>query len=949
MKKYTRIIILLIFSTLHSETIDGVFPLPGYSNGYYAYGLAFDGEYLWIGDDYNGMIYKMDTLGNVVSSFMGITGSNHGLAWDGEGLWCAGDYSVTHLIKFNPYGSRIDSVAENWQYIGGLGYNGNQILVTVYYPNTNNNIYLLDPTTGITIGTVSSPGTQPQGVTFDGQYIWVVMDDNDGDPERVWKIDPATSETLMSFPVPTTSPRGLAWSGTHLWLIAMNSEGSGGVVYKINPYGGGVPEISLNITSYDFGNVILGEAETLKIVCTNIGSSELSIDSTKNNIPAFSVLNIFPIMIPPSNSDTLFVVFSPPGTNTYSDTLSIFSNDPMHDSVAVSLRGTGVSSGQDIDVADTILTWDACRTGASKRKWLNIANLGSATLTVDSVRSSSATFMTTSATPFNIDPSSQEAIDIWFSPELELSYIDTLYIYSNDPDEETLMVYLNGTGVDTTYSGGDIIWYYYARGGSVYNHIRSIKSISDINNDGKDDAVAVSENDTLYLIHGNGFQEGDPIWKLACGTCYTEHGLTVVPDLNDDGYEDVVLGTIWGSRKVFAISGKDGNVLWQYDMHQYGDGGWVYEVSYAPDINGDGIVEILAAAGNDSYDTGPKRAFMFDGATGTVIWQTYLTYSGFSVRVIGDINNDGYPEVATGTGNGSTYAYWIYLLSGLTGNIIWSKNVSGAVWTVIPLQDINDDGIPDIAAGLGNGQVIALNGINGNILWTYTMGGIVTDLNALRDVNGNGYFELLPAGAAISNFVAIDSRTGTPVWSFNSGDAVFSMVEIPDISGDGKNEVIGGTGYNVNRLALIDGATGNMIWSKTMQSPVETVYPIKDIDANGTSDILVGLRNGDILCVASGPIVGIQDSQQIGIDLARINSNIVKEGSKISLTLLGGGMTCVEIFDVSGRCVATLLNQFLTKGTHNIPLELDFLPNGVYFIRIRQHESIYSFRILKIL
>lgn len=948
MRRFLIFIFVIASTMLRSESILRILPLPGYSNGYFAYGLAFDGTYLWVGDDYDGMIYKMDTLGNVVGSFMGIPGSNHGLAWDGSGLWCAGGYSSNHIIKFDSSGTRIDSVAENWQYIGGLGYDGSHLLVTVYYPNTVNNVYFLDPVTGQVVDTVPSPGTQPQGVTFDGQYIWVVMDDNDGDPERVWKIDPLTGDTLMSFPVPTTSPRGLAWGGNCLWLIARNSGGAGCAVFQIDPYGEGVPEITLNTNFCDFGDVIVGTAETLLIVCTNTGNGYLIIDSTTNSNTAFTVNNTFPISLQPAYSCSLYIIFSPSVSGTYTDVLSIYSNDPLHPIVSVTLQGNGIYAGQDIHLPDTIISWENMRTGGSKRKWLSIMNVGSNELRIDSVKFSTDIFRTTKMFPVFVNPSSQMELDVWFAPTIAGTYQETLYIYSNDPDEEVILVNLIGNCIDTTFVGGDIIWYYQARGGIVYNHIRSIKSIPDVNGDGKDDAVAVSENDTLYLIHGNGYQEGDVLWRFADKTCYTERGLVVVPDLNEDGFSDVILGAVWGSRKVYTISGKDGSVIWQYDTHQYGGGGWVYEVSYAPDLDGDGKVEILAATGDDGYNTGPKRVFMFSGATGNILWQRYLGYPVFSVRTVGDINNDGYPEVAAGTADGGSYAYWVNLLNGVNGIPIWSKNLGGAVWTVVPIQDINNDGFTDIAAGLGSGEVVALSGADGSLLWMYTTGGIVTDLNFLDDVNGNGHCELLPSGAAVPNFTAIDSRSGAPVWNFPSGDAAFSMVAIPDVNGDGYPDVIGGTGYTVNRLVLISGVNGDVIWNKDMPSAVESVFPIGDVDGDGTFDILAGLRNGDILCIASGYYSRISETVSYEHFEAWLSQQVFTNTAFLNLSLFSESRVEIDLFDITGRWVIRAFDEKLDGGVHKISFDLSALKAGVYFARVKTAKGSTFLRVVKI-
>lgn len=101
---------------------------------------------------------------------------------------------------------------------------------------------------------------------------------------------------------------------------------------------------------------------------------------------------------------------------------------------------------------------------------------------------------------------------------------------------------------------------------------------------------------------------------------------------------------------------------------------------------------------------------MLSGRNSEILWERYLGYSVFGVRCVGDFNNDGYPEVAAGTGNSEVSAYWVYLLDGRTGSVMLNRNLSGACWTVIPLHNVNNNGVSDFAYGLGNGQIMALSG-----------------------------------------------------------------------------------------------------------------------------------------------------------------------------------------------------------------------------------------------
>ncbi len=941
MKKF--FLSLFLVSPLISQKILKVIPAPGYNNGYYAYGLAWDGSYLWVGDDFDGIIYKIDTTGNVISSFQGIAGANHGLAWDGANLWCAGEYDNNYFVKFSTTGLRIDSIPNNWDYVGGLTFNNGYLWVSVYYPNTFFNIYKVDTSNGNILDTIQSPGTQPQGLAWETQYLWVVMDDNDGDTEVIWKINPLDGSIIDTVDVPTTRPRGLVWDGQYLWLIAQAPPdwGYAGAIYKIDPYGIGNPEIYVPVTSHNFGDVIVGDTSIFYLTYSNVGNDTLIVDSVSHNNSEFFIENSFPKKTPPGVTDTILVMFIPQTAGYKYDTLRIYSNDPLNTMEEVYLQGNGVYQGPEISISPDSLLWGGIRKNALKRMWITIQNVGNSPLLIDSIKFKTNNFFTYDTFPVSISPSTQRKIGIWFNPDTTNVYLDTLVIFNNDIDESMLKVPLKGQGFDTLYNSGEVIWYFDAQG-DIWEHIRAIKSIDDINNDGFQDVVAVSENDTLYVFNGNGYQYGDYLWKRYIGTCYVERGLVITPDLNNDGYKDIVLGTVWGIRTIYALSGKDGSILWQFDTHIYGGGGWVYEVSYIDDYDGDGIVEILAATGDDGNNTGPRRVFMFSGADGNIIWEKFLNYAVFGVRAVGDINGDGYPEVAAGTADGGEYAYWLYLLDGTNGNILWSKNLQGAVWTPVPIRDIDNDGITDIAVGISisfSGAVQTYSGVDGSLIWNFSVGGMVTDLNILNDVNGNGFEELLPAGPGISNFYAIDSKTGQSVWLLPSQDAVFSMVSINDLNGDGYDDVIGGTGYNVNRVVVINGVDGSELWSDNFSSPVESVYPIIDIDEDGTDDVLAGLRDGRIYLLANGKPTLISERRR-KTKLKNQNPFISAGKLYINLNNIKGNLD-ILLYDVTGRRV---FRVFKGKTEKNILIfDLKKIKHGKYFLFIKNNniEKIY--------
>ncbi|MCP4633434.1 MAG: lactonase family protein [candidate division Zixibacteria bacterium] len=61
----------------------------------------------------------------------------------------------------------------------------------------------------------SSPGPCPQGLAWDGEYLWVADDSTD----TIYKLNPLDGTVIHSFASPGSKPRGLAWGNSHLWSL----------------------------------------------------------------------------------------------------------------------------------------------------------------------------------------------------------------------------------------------------------------------------------------------------------------------------------------------------------------------------------------------------------------------------------------------------------------------------------------------------------------------------------------------------------------------------------------------------------------------------------------------------------------------------------------------------------------------------------------------------------
>ena len=77
---------------------------------------------------------------------------------------------------------------------------------------------------------------------------------------------------------------------------------------------------------------------------------------------------------------------------------------------------------------------------------------------------------------------------------------------------------------------------------------------------------------------------------------------------------------------------------------------------------------------------------------------------------------------------------------------------------------------------------------------------------------------------------------------------------------------------------------------------------------------------------------------QVSAEL-HIFPNPVTETASISFHLPITGKVVIELFSTSGQLVQTLFNQTLLAGSHNISRQFSRLANGVYYCKMRYHQS----------
>jgi hypothetical protein len=134
----------------------------------------------------------------------------------------------------------------------------------------------------------------------------------------------------------------------------------------------------------------------------------------------------------------------PPGTS-YSTVLKVASNDPLAPLQEVQV-GLDVFGDPDIAVSNPFLDFGTLFVGASTDLSLTVSNPGPGILIVNSLAVDDPAF-SVSPTGFNLGPGKEKPVTVTFHPVSPGEVTGNLTIHSNDPDEGTATVSLQGTAV----------------------------------------------------------------------------------------------------------------------------------------------------------------------------------------------------------------------------------------------------------------------------------------------------------------------------------------------------------------------------------------------------------------------------------------------------------------------------------------------------------------------
>jgi len=436
----------------------------------------------------------------------------------------------------------------------------------------------------------------------------------------------------------------------------------------------------------------------------------------------------------------------------------------------------------------------------------SIYNIGGLDLTLDSIRLASGEECFTLGRlprPPIIPPGRYAFIPINFDPEEYRHYVDTLIVFTNDPEEPVVRIVLLGLGIFQTRRLGtypEILDFGVVRADPWRDGSR-YKQLALFNMGFNTLRIDDMENHIEEIFH---FES--PLFPLTLETAET------------------LLVDFWFTphRGIQYID----------TLMTYSNG--IHRIVFS---------QILGTASDTVYNSGEvmwyHRLEEGEGAIGTIIRQR-------------DINNDEIDDVIA-VGPAGT----VYCLNGFASDeadVLWVQNFANEAFSPTDVQpsgvmtssgDLNGDGVEDVVIGSGTEDraVYGLSGTDGDLLWRWDARNVgaegrIVRIAADHDLNGDGANDpvilIRPDDEGQHRLVRLDGATGRPAWARNPGTAI-SVEPLTDFDHDGVMDFVVMSADN--RLEIYSGIDGSLMQSirANCQAPI---FPAQDLDGDNWLDII---------------------------------------------------------------------------------------------------------------
>lgn len=395
---------------------------------------------------------------------------------------------------------------------------------------------------------------------------------------------------------------------------------------------------------------------------------------------------------------------------------------------------------------------------------------------------------------------------------------------------------------------------------STEDRIWSSSITDDINGDGQKEVLFASYDHKLYLVNSSGNnQSGWPVTLQ--GSVYSS---PVVADINSDGIKEIIISDY--SHKLSAYH-PSGNLLWSVDTDNIHNSPVIGHFTQL-------VYNEIMILGYSGY------LEIYDGVGNRIINQRILPSGGYILYpVVYDSNHDGRDEIIfpmDSNSSGSNKSIKIYTYDSSSKNLIEKKSITVPCIQNNELSgpsvgDIDNDGTPEVIAGCKSTPFLGIWDIeSGNLEWFYSFDVVARQQNlfyaysfstpvTLADINNDHNLEIITAGTLVrgdwSDYgfgITAFTSSGQVIdgWPyFFEGQGAEAPPVVGDINSDGYDEIIAGEGSLLEDIGskvyiLHHDGTAAEGWPKMTNGGIRAAASIADLDGDGKIEIGVGSTDG---------------------------------------------------------------------------------------------------------